>query len=100
MAKIPNTPVKTIKCLLNIQKTVVEGLQFKSYALSTPFVWANDPEMYEHLKPINSVATKVQTSSANVSYNTQGALNELPLDVSNIMNESGGNVEWQELHPN
>ncbi|KAJ9057294.1 hypothetical protein DSO57_1024054 [Entomophthora muscae] len=46
------------------------------------------------------VATKVQTLPANVSYNTQGALNELPLDVSNVMNESGGNVKWQELHPN
>ncbi|KAJ9061516.1 hypothetical protein DSO57_1019859 [Entomophthora muscae] len=33
------------------QKTVVDGLQFKSYALSAPSVWTIDPEMYEHLKP-------------------------------------------------
>ncbi|KAJ9068414.1 hypothetical protein DSO57_1028990 [Entomophthora muscae] len=46
------------------------------------------------------VATKVQTLPANVSYNTQGALNELPLDISNVMNESGGNVKRRELHPN
>ncbi|KAJ9073058.1 hypothetical protein DSO57_1020585 [Entomophthora muscae] len=47
-----------------------------------------------------SVATEVQTPPANVSYNTQGALNELPLDVSNVMNESDGNVKWRALHPN
>ncbi|KAJ9064373.1 hypothetical protein DSO57_1031437 [Entomophthora muscae] len=47
-----------------------------------------------------TVATEVQTPPANVSYNTQGALNELPLDVSNVMNESDGNVEWRALHPN
>ncbi|KAJ9085073.1 hypothetical protein DSO57_1017431 [Entomophthora muscae] len=29
-----------------------------------------------------------------------GALDELPLDVSNVMNESDGNVEWRALHPN
>ncbi|KAJ9082634.1 hypothetical protein DSO57_1002580 [Entomophthora muscae] len=46
------------------------------------------------------VATKIQTSPAKVSYNTQGALNESPLDVSNVMNESGGNVKWWALPPN
>ncbi|KAJ9054822.1 hypothetical protein DSO57_1010236 [Entomophthora muscae] len=46
------------------------------------------------------VATKAQTLPVNISYDTQGALNEFPLDVSNIMNESGGNVKWRELHPN
>ncbi|KAJ9068083.1 hypothetical protein DSO57_1032209 [Entomophthora muscae] len=50
MSKMPDTPEKTIKCLLNIQKTVVEGLQFKAYNLSVPSVWVDDPEMYEHLK--------------------------------------------------
>ncbi|KAJ9054505.1 hypothetical protein DSO57_1013804 [Entomophthora muscae] len=46
------------------------------------------------------VATKFPDSPANVSYNTQGALNELSLDVSNNMNQSDGNIEWQVLHPN
>ncbi|KAJ9083732.1 hypothetical protein DSO57_1031752 [Entomophthora muscae] len=32
------------------------------------------------------VATKFPALPANVSYNTQGALNEPPLGVSNIMN--------------
>ncbi|KAJ9084427.1 hypothetical protein DSO57_1024656 [Entomophthora muscae] len=49
---------------------------------------------------VDSVATEVQTLPANVSYNTQGALDELPLDVSNVINESDGNGEWQALHPN
>ncbi|KAJ9089226.1 hypothetical protein DSO57_1014977 [Entomophthora muscae] len=37
---------------------------------------------------------------ANVSHNTQGALNETPLDASNNMNQSNGNVKLQELSPN
>ncbi|KAJ9076146.1 hypothetical protein DSO57_1029038 [Entomophthora muscae] len=28
MTKVPETPEKTIECLLNIQKTVVKGIQF------------------------------------------------------------------------
>ncbi|KAJ9049212.1 hypothetical protein DSO57_1027060 [Entomophthora muscae] len=51
MAKILDTPEKTIEHLLNIQKTVVEGLQFKSFALSMTCVWMDNPEMYAHLKP-------------------------------------------------
>ncbi|KAJ9058722.1 hypothetical protein DSO57_1009555 [Entomophthora muscae] len=47
-----------------------------------------------------SVATEFPDLPANVSYNTEGALNEPPLDVSNIMSESGGNVKWRKLHPN
>ncbi|KAJ9052532.1 hypothetical protein DSO57_1033195 [Entomophthora muscae] len=47
-----------------------------------------------------NVATEVRTSPANISYNTQGALNESPLDISNIMNESDGNAKWQALHTN
>ncbi|KAJ9058023.1 hypothetical protein DSO57_1016705 [Entomophthora muscae] len=31
---------------------------------------------------------------------TEGALDELPLDISNVMNGSDGNVEWRALHPN
>ncbi|KAJ9056150.1 hypothetical protein DSO57_1035978 [Entomophthora muscae] len=50
--------------------------------------------------PDTTVATKVQTLPANISYNTQGALDELPLDVSNVMNESDVNVKWRALHPN
>ncbi|KAJ9082342.1 hypothetical protein DSO57_1005484 [Entomophthora muscae] len=50
MAKMPDTPKITIKRLINVQKTVVEGLQFKSFALSAPSVWVDDPEMYAHLK--------------------------------------------------
>ncbi|KAJ9070305.1 hypothetical protein DSO57_1009397 [Entomophthora muscae] len=49
MVKMPDTPEKTIEHLLNVQKTIVEGLQFKSCALSALSVWVNDPEMYEHL---------------------------------------------------
>ncbi|KAJ9051879.1 hypothetical protein DSO57_1000539 [Entomophthora muscae] len=51
MSKMPDTPEKTIKHLLNIQKTVVEGLQFKAYNPSVLSVWVDDLEMYEHLKP-------------------------------------------------
>ncbi|KAJ9062446.1 hypothetical protein DSO57_1010694 [Entomophthora muscae] len=46
------------------------------------------------------VATEVRTSPANVSYDTQGALNELPLDISNVMNGFDGDVKWWALHPN
>ncbi|KAJ9061373.1 hypothetical protein DSO57_1021418 [Entomophthora muscae] len=48
----------------------------------------------------HGVITKFPELPANVSYNTQGALNELPLDVSNNMNQSDGNVELQALSPN
>ncbi|KAJ9089079.1 hypothetical protein DSO57_1016523 [Entomophthora muscae] len=51
MTKILDTPEKTIERLLNIQKIVVEGLQFKSFELSAPSVWTDDPKMYAHLKP-------------------------------------------------
>ncbi|KAJ9053824.1 hypothetical protein DSO57_1039585 [Entomophthora muscae] len=51
MTKIPDTPEKTIKHLLNIQNTVVEELQFKFFALSVLSVWTDNPEMYAHLKP-------------------------------------------------
>ncbi|KAJ9085231.1 hypothetical protein DSO57_1016033 [Entomophthora muscae] len=42
MVKIPDTSEKTIERLLNIQKTVVDGLQFKAYTLSVPPVWTNE----------------------------------------------------------
>ncbi|KAJ9075848.1 hypothetical protein DSO57_1031717 [Entomophthora muscae] len=51
MSKMPDTPEKTIKRLLNIQKTVVKGLKFMAYNISVPSVWVDNPEMYEHLKP-------------------------------------------------
>ncbi|KAJ9053140.1 hypothetical protein DSO57_1027237 [Entomophthora muscae] len=63
MTKIPDTPEKTIERLLNIQKTVVEGLQFKAYNLSAPSVWVDDPEMYEHLKPAKRARADVVTSA-------------------------------------
>ncbi|KAJ9089961.1 hypothetical protein DSO57_1007528 [Entomophthora muscae] len=50
MAKMPGTSETTIKRLLNIQKHIVEGLQFKAYNLSAPSIWVDDPEMYAHLK--------------------------------------------------
>ncbi|KAJ9059678.1 hypothetical protein DSO57_1038926 [Entomophthora muscae] len=59
-----------------------------------------DQELIPAPAPHLSVATKFPAFPANVSYNTQGALNEPPLDVSNIMNGSDGNVKWQALHPN
>ncbi|KAJ9053597.1 hypothetical protein DSO57_1022743 [Entomophthora muscae] len=43
-----------IKC----PETVVEGLKFKSFALSVPSVWVNNPEMYAHLKPAKCARTK------------------------------------------
>ncbi|KAJ9086972.1 hypothetical protein DSO57_1037960 [Entomophthora muscae] len=46
------------------------------------------------------VATKFPSSPANVSYNTQGALNELPIDVSNGIDQSNGNIELWALPPN
>ncbi|KAJ9050476.1 hypothetical protein DSO57_1014134 [Entomophthora muscae] len=46
------------------------------------------------------VATKFPDSPANVSYNTQGALDESPLDVSNGMNQSDGNIKLRALPPN
>ncbi|KAJ9054547.1 hypothetical protein DSO57_1013213 [Entomophthora muscae] len=40
-----------------------------------------------------SVATEFPDLPANVSYNTQEALDESSLDVSNNMNQSNGNVK-------
>ncbi|KAJ9062983.1 hypothetical protein DSO57_1004926 [Entomophthora muscae] len=37
---------------------------------------------------------------ANLSYNTQGALNEPPLNVSNDMDQSDDNIKLQTLPPN
>ncbi|KAJ9076495.1 hypothetical protein DSO57_1025657 [Entomophthora muscae] len=71
-----------------------------SVSLSLQTVYKEFPGLKCVIKKWDSVATEVQTSPANVYYNTQGALNELPLDVSNVMNGSGGNVKWRELHPN
>ncbi|KAJ9086159.1 hypothetical protein DSO57_1006977 [Entomophthora muscae] len=51
MAKMPDTLEKTIENALNVQKTVVEGLQSKAYNFSVLSIWVEDPEMYEHLKP-------------------------------------------------
>ncbi|KAJ9068811.1 hypothetical protein DSO57_1024903 [Entomophthora muscae] len=48
---------------------------FCCFPVSILLLWAIYP----------SVATKFPDLPANVSYNTQGALNEPPLDVSNIM---------------
>ncbi|KAJ9060958.1 hypothetical protein DSO57_1025504 [Entomophthora muscae] len=48
----------------------------------------------------NPVATAFPDLPANVSYDTQGAFDESPLDVSNNMNQSGGNIKWRVLHPN
>ncbi|KAJ9079007.1 hypothetical protein DSO57_1001220 [Entomophthora muscae] len=46
------------------------------------------------------VATEFPDLPANVSHDTQGALNELPLDVSNDMNQSDGSIKPQKLSPN
>ncbi|KAJ9064785.1 hypothetical protein DSO57_1026716 [Entomophthora muscae] len=51
-------------------------------------------------KYLATVATKFPDLPANVSHNTQGALNELSLDVSNNMNQSHGNVKLRALSPN
>ncbi|KAJ9050527.1 hypothetical protein DSO57_1013764 [Entomophthora muscae] len=47
-----------------------------------------------------TVATKFPNLPANVSFNTQGALYELPLDVSNNINQSDDNVKLRALSPN
>ncbi|KAJ9068715.1 hypothetical protein DSO57_1025865 [Entomophthora muscae] len=46
------------------------------------------------------VATKIPSLPANVSHNTQGALDKPPHDISNCMDQSDGNVELQVLSPN
>ncbi|KAJ9048071.1 hypothetical protein DSO57_1038639 [Entomophthora muscae] len=46
------------------------------------------------------VATKITSLPANVSHNTQGALDEPPHDISNCMDQSDGKVELQVLSPN
>ncbi|KAJ9050804.1 hypothetical protein DSO57_1010804 [Entomophthora muscae] len=45
-----------------------------------------------------TVATKFPDLPANISYNTQGALGELPLDVSNNMDQSDCNIKLQERY--
>ncbi|KAJ9064306.1 hypothetical protein DSO57_1032024 [Entomophthora muscae] len=46
------------------------------------------------------VATKFLDLPTNVSYDTQGALNESPLDVSNNMNQHDSNIKLQALSSN
>ncbi|KAJ9080259.1 hypothetical protein DSO57_1027019 [Entomophthora muscae] len=58
IVKMPDTPKKTIGRLLNLQKKVVEGLQFKCFALSLPSFWVDNPKMYDHLKPAKQVRTE------------------------------------------
>ncbi|KAJ9062514.1 hypothetical protein DSO57_1009861 [Entomophthora muscae] len=48
MVKMPETPKTTIKHILNVQKTMVESLKFKTFALSVPSFWVDNPEMYAH----------------------------------------------------
>ncbi|KAJ9081526.1 hypothetical protein DSO57_1013874 [Entomophthora muscae] len=49
---------------------------------------------------IYNVATEFPDLPANVSYDTQGTLNESPLDVSNDMNQSDGKIKLRALSPN
>ncbi|KAJ9080289.1 hypothetical protein DSO57_1026636 [Entomophthora muscae] len=49
---------------------------------------------------VHLVATEFPSSPANVSYDTQGVLNESPLDISNDMNQSDGNIELRAVSPN
>ncbi|KAJ9075519.1 hypothetical protein DSO57_1035351 [Entomophthora muscae] len=51
---IPEILEKTFEHLHNVQKTVVEGLYYKSWDLTTLYVWVNDPEIYEHLNSTKS----------------------------------------------
>ncbi|KAJ9052033.1 hypothetical protein DSO57_1038259 [Entomophthora muscae] len=46
------------------------------------------------------VAIKFPNLPANVSYNTQGALSEPPLDVYNNMDQSDGSIKLRALSPN
>ncbi|KAJ9074034.1 hypothetical protein DSO57_1010335 [Entomophthora muscae] len=46
------------------------------------------------------VATKLSGLPTNISYNMQGELDELPLDMSNNMNQSDGNIKSRALSPN
>ncbi|KAJ9049925.1 hypothetical protein DSO57_1019416 [Entomophthora muscae] len=52
------------------------------------------------LTPPENVAIKFSNLPANVSYDTQGALEETPLDISNDMYQSDGNVKQRALSPN
>ncbi|KAJ9064314.1 hypothetical protein DSO57_1031966 [Entomophthora muscae] len=49
---------------------------------------------------VNMGAVAPTDLPANISYNTQGALDGPPLDVSNNMNQYNGNVELQALSHN
>ncbi|KAJ9075009.1 hypothetical protein DSO57_1000949, partial [Entomophthora muscae] len=49
---------------------------------------------------ISAMFNYVPSPPANLSYNTQGVLEEPPLDVSNNRDQSKGSIELQALSPN
>ncbi|KAJ9062718.1 hypothetical protein DSO57_1007888 [Entomophthora muscae] len=50
--------------------------------------------------PWSIASTKNLLSPANITHNTQGALNESPHDASNDIDQSEGKVKLQPLSPN
>ncbi|KAJ9058690.1 hypothetical protein DSO57_1009769 [Entomophthora muscae] len=48
----------------------------------------------------STITSSQENLSANISHNTQGALNEPPLDISNSMEKSDGNAKQRALSPN
>ncbi|KAJ9081974.1 hypothetical protein DSO57_1009195 [Entomophthora muscae] len=100
IGNLSNTPIKVKK------NQLLDHLQLEensSLADVIPF-----EEFGEFKLPCNSpvallntcVATEFPEFPVNVTYNAQGVLNESPLDVSNGMNQSDGNVELRSLSPN
>ncbi|KAJ9050880.1 hypothetical protein DSO57_1009991 [Entomophthora muscae] len=64
----------------------------------TAFLGPNFSKVRFHPNPV--VATEFPSSPPNVSYDAQGVLDEPPLDVSNSMDQSDGNIKLQALPPN
>ncbi|KAJ9062059.1 hypothetical protein DSO57_1014683 [Entomophthora muscae] len=70
----------------------LQAMALNSKSLHSPQRFSS-PKLYHSYKRNDGhVATKSPDLPANISYNTQGALNELPLDVSNNVNQSDGTL--------
>ncbi|KAJ9072854.1 hypothetical protein DSO57_1022799 [Entomophthora muscae] len=70
---IPDTPVPFISS--PVPQEPLDQPDIKQLPTFTHHQWCMN----------HGVATEFPESPANVSYNTQGALDELPLDISNVM---------------
>ncbi|KAJ9058568.1 hypothetical protein DSO57_1011023 [Entomophthora muscae] len=83
--------------------TLQREIKYLRQHLSNPGKFPFESEGEEEAKvtsTLPTIATKFPDLPANISYNTQGALDESPLDMSNNMKQSDDNVTWQALPPN